>query len=389
MRASLACLPEQVDYLSQRLLDCSVDEFPVIRNRVQPYNASLLANLWTDFRNPKLPDEARFHAGMALAAYAAESPDWNDADADYLTRQLLVSNPDDQRKLRSYLHPLRQRLLPPLEKIYTDPTLGQAAAAAWVDYAPEDAARLARLASESSPGQYLLLYAALTRDGSLRGPAVKTLVGLVPQQPTQQFDEKQRVELGRRRARAAITLIRLAEPDAALAALRVSDDPEALSQFVVMAREYGLSPADLLECLDRAREESVRIGLLLALGGFPLSDVPETQRRPVTEKLLDWHRTDPSSGIHGATAWVLRQWGHDDLPCEALAPPSPPYERGKQREWFVLQIGACHLTFVIHPAGTYMIGSPDTEQLRVADENRHRVSSEAGLRHPGSRDNGR
>ena len=99
LRASLACLPEQVDYLSQRLLDCSVDEFPVIRNRVQPYNASLLANLWTDFRNPKLPDEARFHAGMALTAYAAESPDWNDADADYLTRQLLVSNPDVQRKL--------------------------------------------------------------------------------------------------------------------------------------------------------------------------------------------------------------------------------------------------------------------------------------------------
>ena len=98
--------------MSQRLLDCSVDEFPVIRNRLQPYNASLLANLWTDFRNPKLPDEARFHAGMALTAYAAESPDWNDADADFLTRQLLVSNPDDQRKLRSYLHPCADACCP-------------------------------------------------------------------------------------------------------------------------------------------------------------------------------------------------------------------------------------------------------------------------------------
>ena len=76
MRASLALLSvhrEEMNYLRDRLLDCSGDEFPVILDRLQPFDESLRAGLWQTLRTEKLPAQARFHAGMALASFAARA----------------------------------------------------------------------------------------------------------------------------------------------------------------------------------------------------------------------------------------------------------------------------------------------------------------------------
>ena len=106
LKASLAMVASdstQVAYLNQRLVDCSVDEFPVIRNSLKRYQAELRGDLWRTFRNVEADKKQRFYAGMALADYVPADERWTDADADFLAEQLLLFNPEHQGTLRGYL----------------------------------------------------------------------------------------------------------------------------------------------------------------------------------------------------------------------------------------------------------------------------------------------
>ena len=49
------------------------------------------------------------------------------------------------------------------------------------------------------------------------------------------------------------------------------------------------------------------------MGEFKLADIPESRREALIKRLAGWYRHDPSSGVHGAAGWLLRQWGQADL----------------------------------------------------------------------------
>ena len=72
--------------------------------------------------------------------------------------------------------------------------------------------------------------------------------------------------------------------------MRVTENPEALTQFVHRCCESGITTTELLVLLNqtdqfrqslegesRKIEDRVLFGLLLALGEFLLSDVPESE----------------------------------------------------------------------------------------------------------------
>jgi formylglycine-generating enzyme required for sulfatase activity len=98
----------------------------------------------------------------------------------------------------------------------------------------------------------------------------------------------------------------------------------------------------ILDCLegvthgpaDRVPRDA-RYALLLALGEFTLADVPESRRAALLERLAGWYRHDPSSGVHGAAGWLLRQWGQLDL-VRQVDQTATPYS--PDREWFTLAI---------------------------------------------------
>ncbi len=67
-------------------------------------------------------------------------------------------------------------------------------------------------------------------------------------------------------------------------ALAVTSNPESLTQFVHRVKDCGVSPAQLLECmqqyvnsdtLEAETSHSVLYGLLLALGEYELDEFPE------------------------------------------------------------------------------------------------------------------
>lgn len=196
-----------------------------------------------------------------------------------------------------------------------------------------------------------------------------------------------RERLARRQANAATALARLSHHDKLLPALRVTDDPESLTQFVHRCRAEGITPVQLLACLalaDRNRqsltgdalrlENRVLFGLLLALGEFSLDEISNDKQQPTVDRIVAFYRDDPSSTIHGATGWLLRRWGRDDLARE-VDEVVRPYD--PDREWFTLSIDADRQTFyqtyVVIPPGQYTIGSPGDDRVRESDEPLNRV----------------
>jgi serine/threonine protein kinase/formylglycine-generating enzyme required for sulfatase activity len=366
--------PEQVEYLSWRLLDCSLREFPLIRDRL-PFGSQLEGSLFEVLRDPAQPAAARFRAGLALASYAHGNDIWSDADFAFLANEMLTAGRDDQRDVRDYLRPLGSRLLTPLEAAFHDEksrTASRLAAAdALADLAREDGPRLARLASEATAEQYAPLRLALTRldDAS---EARDTLFKILRDPPAAVSSEAERVRRGKRHAGAAVTLMHLGEPSAGREVLRVRDDPEAATQFIHGLRDRGIGATSVLECLGDGSETDVLYGLLLALGEFRPEEVGSSALADLRRKLIIWHSGDPRSIIHGASGWLLRTWGFPGDADRADLTPVPPDPSGR-REWFVERIGGEFFTFIVFRPAEFIAGSPPGEPFRRTNEAQHKV----------------
>jgi formylglycine-generating enzyme required for sulfatase activity len=381
LRASLALVEVdsgQVDYLSKRLLDCSMEEFPLVCDGLRPPEnaARCTPFLWEVLRDLDRPARERFRAGQALAQL--EPPDsgkWTEADADFLVKYLLESNPGEQHELRTCLQPLHGRLQEPLLRRFRDlkakPGVRLAAADALADFASDRPELLAPWVSEATPEQYHVLEAALEKfQDQDRTQALAALRPLVHEQPATNATEEQRVQAGRRRAGAAITLLRLGDRPAACEVFRIQDDPEALTQFVHGLKDRGVLPTQVLDCFEHATDVPARFALILALGEFRRDELPESE--PVKEQLLHWYESDPSSAIHGACGWLLRSWGCRDEVARVDRTPLP-YDATGKRDWFVERVGDDCITFVVFAPGTFVLGSPDGEVPRRKNEQHHEV----------------
>ena len=160
--------------------------------------------------------------------------------------------------------------------------------------------------------------------------------------PPKTLGSIERVPFGQRRANAAVALLRLGEREKVLPVFDVTDDPEALTQFIFRCRPRGVGVVALLDCLRivgvgpaERYPRNARYALLLALGEFSLEEIPDTRRETLLKQLGDWYRNDPSSGVHGAAGWLLRQWGRAEV-VRKVDQTALPYSPG--REWFTLAI---------------------------------------------------
>jgi serine/threonine protein kinase/formylglycine-generating enzyme required for sulfatase activity len=358
------------DFLAERLLDCSAREFPAVRDALRPRQEALAPSWLSTLRDPHRPALARFHAGMALAHFAPEQTPWSDDDLGFLTAQLLEAGRDDQRDLRASLRPLAGRLLPALEARFADPrartTVRLAAADALADLGRDDPALLARLVSDADAEQYDVLLQAL-QDVSDRERAENILLSLATETPPASFDGPARLRWGRRRAGAAVTLLHLGDRSGFAEALHGGADPEALTQFVHGVKDRRIDPAVLLGCLDAADSETVRFGLLLALGEFRPEEVAPDRHEALRETIARWYAADPHSSIHGACGWLLRSWGRGEDAARVDRTPLAPDPTGR-RDWFVERVGDDAFTFVVFRPGTFLLGSPESEAYRHRNE---------------------
>ena len=384
------------DLLRDELRD--VDYLGVICDVLRPHQKSVAGSLWDTFRNGKDAD-TRFRAGLALAQLDPDSDLWNNQDAAFLVNNLLTKIPEEQPRIRDYLQPVSKNLYAELKRAFRESSaperqlLGSAKALA--QFADDDVARIAELASEANAAQYAVLYPVL--EASFDQAVQETLRAVATQQPEEKLTQPERVEFGRRRAGAAITLLRGGDREQMFEVFRVTGDPESLTQFVHRCQQRGVTVAQLLDCLDQAEalrqtktgdqrklDDRVLFGVLLALGEFEETDVPDAKREELVRQLVDWYANDPSSTVHGATGWLLRHWGHEEEAEKIDQTEVPP---SKDRDWFIKKIDAeipdstdgesktksFYFTFIVFEDGEYTIGSPDDEVDRQDDESKQTV----------------
>ncbi|HEX7445992.1 MAG TPA: bifunctional serine/threonine-protein kinase/formylglycine-generating enzyme family protein [Pirellulales bacterium] len=392
LRLDLALLeddPTRLDDLVEALLACKHDDFPVLRDRLQPYAASFVERLWQTLHDEQGDAAVRFRAGLALAGYQPQSDHWTESDGVFLAKTLLTKGVDRQRELRTDLQPVGPRLLDELYRAFSDASSSEvrgaatAALAAWAGARPQ---LLAAAVSQADAEQFAVLLPTLQNEvasAHVAGapeptPAViAALQAIVRSQPAADANEAQRVALGRSRAGAAIALLRI-NADAALAELCTpAEDPESTTQFIAGVRARGVPPETLTRCLATANNDSTRVALILALGEFQLSEFPATTTAALTEKINRWYQTDPSSAIHGACGWLLRAWG---LSKQVHAFDRRPHsaDRSPQRQWYIVQMDEAaapglDMTMMVFPAGEFWMGSPPSERDRQNQEAQHLV----------------
>ena len=338
--------PSLVEPLAEELLTGKVTYVAPIRQQLRPAATQLAEKFRAILRDERAGAERRFRAALALAddVPEAQAALWTEQDLKLVAEQLVASNAEFQPLLRDALRPIRVRLRENLERIFADPkaTDGQrlSAANAFADYAADDIAKLSELLAVATPEQYAVLYPIVA--ASPAPTAVEDLGKIVATGPPSELGSLERVPFGQRRANAAVTLLRLGEREKVLPVLEMTDDPEALTQFIFFGRPRSVGVDSLLDCLRIVSDgpadrypRSARYALLLAVGEFTLEEVPDARRGTLLKQLADWYRNDPNSGVHGAAGWLLRQWGQAEVARE-VDEAAVPYAPG--REWFTLAI---------------------------------------------------
>ncbi len=437
-----------IEPLLEELLTNKVVYVVPIRQQLRPYAGELTEKLQAILRDEKAEALRRFRAAVALVDYVPESEaaSWSEQDLKFVAEQLVSSNAEFQPLLRDALRPIRARLLGDLERIFADAraTVAQqlSAANAFADYAAGDIPKLSQLLAVATPEQYAVLYPIVA--ASPAPATIEDLAKIAATPPSVELGSVQRIPYGQRRANAAVTLLRLGEREKVLPVFEMSDDSEALTQFIFRCRPRGVAVDALLDCLERVSvapkdryAKNTRYALLLSLGEFSVEEVPESRRVALLEQLAGWYRHDPSSGVHGATGWLLRQWGQAEA-VRQVDQTAVPY--GPDREWFTLAITVTptappkpkaepakdnakskseppksaesrqskpdetakpaasstsaapaekakleppalplppktfYYTFIVFPAGTYDIGSVNDEPGRQKNEVRHRIT---------------
>ena len=209
------------------------------------------------------------------------------------------------------------------------------------------------------------------------------------------ISEQAKDELAERQARAAVALVRLGKAEDVWPLLRHSADPRLRSFLINWLKPLGADAEAIVAELGRAPgaglptalgaglatppcpesrvsasatqkmdtilfhpETSIRRALILALGTYGADGLSSGEREALTARLFDLYRDDPDSGIHGAAAWTLRQYGQKEKLKAIDAELARIKERGERR-WYVNGQGQ---TFaVIDGPVEFRMGSPPTE----------------------------
>jgi formylglycine-generating enzyme required for sulfatase activity len=178
-----------------------------------------------------------------------------------------------------------------------------------------------------------------------------------------------RAALARRQANAAIALLRMNSPAPLWPLLEHRADPTLRAYLIDRLAVLRADPDMLLQRLDQEPAVSARCALLLALGGFTEEQLPPSHRQALAGKLLALYETDPEPGLHAATEWLLRRWGHEQQlkSLEGKLRNKTPADR----RWYVNSQGQT-MVMVAGPL-EFLMGSPSSELERNGIETQHQV----------------
>jgi formylglycine-generating enzyme required for sulfatase activity len=383
-RLALARLPEdagQVDELLAYLPTARAAEVLVLREAFRDHADRVKALMPRQSANATLPLQT---AGL-LAGYLPADDRWQPYAAD-LAGKLVRINPLELAAWAQVFDPLHRPLTPALFDTYRTTQarlkVGDLTTQELVEAATQfdlAATLLARAADDQPEALVELLqtadprhYAAILESAKGHRPLViAAMRETVNQKPDDNWTSEALESLATRQANAAVTLLRLGEPEAVWALLRHTPDPTARSYLIHGLGQRGADPKTLLEHYQQEPDTSAQRALVLSLG-FGTWTFARQDRDATTERLLRDFRYHPDAGLHGAIDWLFRRHGPYWAGELDRAVDEKRGQPAGNRDWFVNTEGQ---TFtVVRGPVEFLMGSPSDEPGREAGdaETQHR-----------------
>lgn len=226
-------------------------------------------------------------------------------------------------------------------------------------FAYDDVDLLVENALDAEPRQFEIVAKALA--GRHRPMRVRLeTIAISDESSATTEDDKDR--LARRKANAILLLRKADRVDLLWPVLKHREDPR-LRAFIV--DHFHQCPVPIDQWMLRLNTESdagVRQALILLSAK---SSMVSAERAQLVARLLTFHSDDPDAGVHGASAWALRQLG-----CGAqLAEVTKRLAVAGRRQGFGWYVTPSELTMiVIARPGPTKLGSPEAEPGRDSSD---------------------
>ena len=388
LNMALALLPvdaTQVEYVYQRLLDATPNEFPVLRDALAQYHGKLVEELWGVAEKPAQGhQQQRLRAAGTLAAYAPDDQRW--AKVQSPVADDLVNVPAVYLAAwMDALRPVRAKLLAPLSGIFQDSKRTDIerslSTGVLTDYATDRPEVLAELVMNADEKQFVVIYPKLQQRGEEGVPLLLSAI----KKPLPDTNEDAKEALAKRQANAAVALVKMNHAAEVWPLLKHSPDPRVRTWIIHRLGPMGADAKVIVKRFWEETDVSIRRALLLSLGEFGPQALAMAERDLLIEKLRELYRTDPDPGLHAAAEWLLRQWQQDDWLKQMEEQWADDTRRREKRldeikralakdkpqpQWFV---NSQWQTMVVIPGPVELsMGSSEDEAGRFGDEVLHR-----------------
>jgi formylglycine-generating enzyme required for sulfatase activity len=242
---------------------------------------------------------------------------------------------------------------------------------------------LADLLMDAADKQFAVIYPKFQEQGEQGLPV---LMGEIDRKSSPDAKEEDKEEWAKRKADAAVALLRMNKPEKVWPLLKHSPDPRVRSYLIHRLSPLGADAGAIVNRFEEEPDITIRRALLLSLGEYSEEDLSPVTRQALLPKLQEMYRTAADPGLHGAAEWLLRtwkqeawlkqvneEWTKDQKQREkrlAGIKRALAKEKGKTPQWYVNGQGQ---TMVVIPGPvTFLMGSPPTEAGREDDETRHK-----------------
>ena len=347
--------PSLADALIDDLLSAEILEIGNTCDALRRSSAVGTNRLWSVLRSMDSSDQndsdaERYRAAIGIIRMDIDRPKLEADEYRFLVEQTLDLEPSLQLEIWNQLDSAKSELLLVMENVFLDrsrKTLDRIYVAnAIARYAASDEVLLSRLLCEATPEQYGILFRQYRQVATRK--STDPLHELVERQPSEALSVAEKIDLGRRRAKAAITLLRMGERESVFDVFRYEEDPEAMTQFVHHCQLLEVQPVELVECFELVNEERGPFesrdktndqeiyAILLSLGEYEFEELPDSRIELVSE-LEQIYEHDPSSAVHSASGWLLRSYDATEVVRRIDQTPKP-YDPEGHWEWFVEEI---------------------------------------------------
>ncbi|MDB5342461.1 MAG: serine/threonine protein kinase [Schlesneria sp.] len=362
-------LGDEID-LTPWILEASPKELELCLTVVNNgrFSRAVSERLWKVLEDDTRAAEYRFRAACGLASLDPDNNKWASV-ADRVADLLLLQESHLADEWVELMRPVGHRLVDALQNRFLQP-VGRSgseryvAAVALAEFCERDLNRLVAMLKNSTSEQVLFLRkleqkcSAATAILEAEFAATASITGI--QQDQELFEQQY--------ARIGASLILLGQPEAVWLAFEHQSDPTRQTLLVDQLAAWHIDPFVLWEQLQKTSSPSAKYLLILALGEYTNYELISKSGDDLLSHLINLQAEDPDPSVHSAAGWLLGRL--NPRQTQSLTRHNTIYssiEGGLK--WHNDNEG--HTMTIINTPGEFLMGSPDNESDRQADELRH------------------